>query len=90
MVEVELWRQPVLVTLLTQHVLPDPPPAVLPLDAAAARLLLLLVLALDILGHGAPPPLQSAGVVGCVARDAGDLKRRVTSSKVLRFKFYVN
>ncbi len=48
-VEVELWRHPVLVTLLTQHVLPDPPPTVLPLDARAPRLLLLLVLALDIL-----------------------------------------
>ena len=49
MAEVELWRQPVLVTLLTQHVLPDPPPAVLPLHPRAAHPLLLLVLALDVL-----------------------------------------
>ena len=69
--EVELRRHG-LVALLPQHVLAQPPLAGVPDDAARPRvargLLVLLVLTLDVLRHGAAAALEGAGVVGGVPR----------------------
>ena len=71
--EVELRRHG-LVALLPQHVLAQPPLAGVPDDAARPRvargLLVLLVLTLDVLRHGAAAALEGAGVVGGVPRYA--------------------
>ena len=79
-----------LVTLLGQDMSPQssPPPAAATVTAGVAggcvdtapRTALLLLLAQDVLRHGAPPSLQSPGVVGRVTGyHSGDLRQQTTS-----------
>ena len=75
-----------LVTLLGQDMSPQPPspPAAagvtVTAGVAAPRTALLLLLAQDVLRHGAPPSLQSPGVVGRVTGyHSGDLRQQTTS-----------